>query len=193
MGGVYVVYFRHPPAKDILRNQKVLDFGESFYKKSAGAGGASTEEDETFGTEYWDGFLKKNNFVAIGAVYTKCEGRREQVGSVILQEDTVNGGVSSVTFFNMTFGKEISGGQFNIDVKYNGQDLYDNYWELCEMEEDVPQANKTFSCPIQAKHWSIQKEKHIPTYLPKGRFTTKGWAEDEDGEMIACAFADFLL
>ena len=33
------------------------------------------------------------------------EGRREQVGTVILQEDSVNGGVSSVTFFNKTFGE----------------------------------------------------------------------------------------
>ena len=103
LGGVYVVYFRHPPAKDILQNQGAgshRDFGESFYKKSSG--GQGTEKDETFGTEYWDVFLKKNNFVAIGAVYTKC-GECDEASFFY----TSNGRDSNKNFYNYrTYFKE---------------------------------------------------------------------------------------
>lgn len=145
------------------------------------------------GAAYWSEFLKEHKLVAIGAVFDKCEGDRIQIGTVVLQEDKEVGGVKSTTFFNTTFAEEITGGQFHIEVKYNGEDLYDNYWELCELEDELPEKERTFNCPIKAKHWSIEKDKHIPGYLPKGRFTTKAWAVDDNEKVIACGFSDFKL
>ncbi|XP_012941707.1 uncharacterized protein LOC101861063 [Aplysia californica] len=154
----------------------------------------SKHSEDNNGAEYWKQFLKVNKFVPIGAVFDKCEGDdRLQIGTVVLQADKALGGVKSVTFFNHTFKEEIAGGQFHIEVKYNGQDLYDNYWELCELEDDLPEKNRTFTCPIQAKHWTVVKEKHVPGYLPTGRFQTKAWAVDESENVLACGYADFKI
>ena len=77
--------------------------------------------------------------------------------------------VIRVVHIGLSPEEEIEDGTFSIDVKYNGQDLYDNYWSLCELEEELPPANRTFNCPISATHWTVQKPKHIPGYLPKVR------------------------
>nr|KAG5712945.1 hypothetical protein BaRGS_021739 [Batillaria attramentaria] len=63
---------------------------------------------------------------------------------------------------------DLEGGTFHVEVRYNGQDLYDNWWEICEMEEDLEPQNRTFSCPIRKGRQSLIKDKHIPGYLPKG-------------------------
>lgn len=145
------------------------------------------------GAAYWNQFLKVNNYLPIGAVFDKCDEPHEQIGTVVLLEDKELGGVKTITFFNVTFNEEIKGGQFNIDVKYNGNDLYDNYWDLCELEDELPEKNRTFNCPVHAGHWTVAKEKHIPGYLPKGRFTSKCWATDENDKVIGCGFSDFKL
>jgi len=203
LAGVYIGYFRHPPPDVLIQmNQRSFkgaklgqrsDFGESMFRPEFFKSHNGKQSDIIHGTTYWDNFLRKNKYVPIGAVYDKCEGERSQIGTVILLEDKELGGVSAWTFFNITFEEEIEDGTFSIDVKYNGQDLYDNYWSLCELEEELPPANRTFNCPISATHWTVQKPKHIPGYLPKGTFTSKAWATDDDDNVLGCGYSQFTL
>ncbi|RUS86839.1 hypothetical protein EGW08_005376 [Elysia chlorotica] len=143
--------------------------------------------------DYWEHFLKKQNLVPIGAVYNKCEGRRVQFGTVVLMEDKENGGIKARTYVNMTLDHTVDGGQFNIDSRYNGRGLYDNYWDLCEVEDDLPDEEKTFLCPLKPGKYIRVKDKPIPSYLPKGRFQSKIWATDQNGKMIGCGFSDFTI
>ncbi|GFO25080.1 phosphatidylglycerol/phosphatidylinositol transfer protein-like [Plakobranchus ocellatus] len=61
----------------------------------------------------------------------------------------------------------VDGGKFNIESRYNGRALYDNYWDLCDVEDDLPDEEKTFVCPLSPGLYSRVKDKAIPGYLPK--------------------------
>ncbi|CAL1529348.1 unnamed protein product [Lymnaea stagnalis] len=207
--GLYLKYFNRPPADVLLKMNKkpqsrfnfVEDRPVSFKPLDTRDRGAEydsyvdykREDTEVAGGEHWQGFLDSNNFVSIGAVYSACEGTRSQLGSVVLLEDKERGGVLARTYLNITIDHEIKEGTFHLEVKYNGQDLFTNYWELCELEDELPVVNKTFTCPVAAGKWSKVKDKHIPGYLPAGRYQTKAWAVDESRQVIACGFSDFNL
>lgn len=149
--------------------------------------------EEIENADFWEKFLKRENLVPIGAVYNNCDGHRTQLGTVVLMEDKENGGIKARTYVNITLEHTVDGGQFNIDSRYNGRGLYDNYWELCDVEDDLPEEEKTFVCPLKPGKYSRVKDKPIPGFLPKGRFQSKIWATDQNGKMIGCGYSDFTI
>ncbi|XP_059172343.1 uncharacterized protein LOC131953253 [Physella acuta] len=186
---IYLAYFKRPPTDVLLKMNRKSQFNLDPRPDA----GDKVDVDEVDNADVWTRFLHENHFVAVGALFDRCDGQRTQLGTVVLMEDKERGGVMTKTFVNMTVEKDINGGQFHVDIKYNGQELYTNYWELCELEQELPEANKTFTCPIRQGLISKVKVKHIMDYLPAGRYQTKGWALDESNEEIICGFADFVL
>lgn len=155
---------------------------------------ASEESDgELRGKVAWDKFIAENKYTVIGIVVNKCEKPTEQLGTVVMLPDSENGGVKTRTYYNFTLGEELKEGTFSLEVKYNGQDLYDNYWNICQMEDDLEPANRTFTCPIRKGRQSLVKEKHIPGYLPKGRYESKAWVKDGNDHLLVCGFSEFTL
>uniref|UniRef100_A0A0B6ZCD8 MD-2-related lipid-recognition domain-containing protein n=1 Tax=Arion vulgaris TaxID=1028688 RepID=A0A0B6ZCD8_9EUPU len=144
-------------------------------------------------TGYWQRFITRNNFVAVGAVYNKCDVGRTQLGTVILEEDKEEGGIRTKTFFNVTLERTLFSGEFHLEIRYNGNQLYGNYWDLCDVESNYPPENRTFNCPVAPGKWSLQKVKHVPSYLPSGRYQAKAWAVDNSGNVIVCGFCDFQI
>ncbi|KAK7505838.1 hypothetical protein BaRGS_00003109 [Batillaria attramentaria] len=154
---------------------------------------AKGDKSKLKGSVAWNRFIQDNGHTAIGVVFDRCEKPTEQLGTVIMLPDPEFGGVKSRTFYNFTLYNDLEGGTFHVEVRYNGQDLYDNWWEICEMEEDLEPQNRTFSCPIRKGRQSLIKDKHIPGYLPKGRYQSKAWVNTEQGELLVCGFSDFVL
>lgn len=56
-------------------------------------------------------------------------------------------------------------GEFLIDVKYNGKDLYDNHWEFCTIDENK-EVRQVF-CPYKPGFYAWATDKKIPKYIPK--------------------------
>ena len=54
-----------------------------------------------------------------------------------------------------------------IACQYNGKDLYSNHWELCTVEEGMP--DRVIYCPIAPGKHKFVKDLDIPNYLPKVR------------------------
>ncbi|GFR82691.1 phosphatidylglycerol/phosphatidylinositol transfer protein [Elysia marginata] len=158
-------------AKDDILSHKKRELGNS---------------EEIENADYWAKLLKQQNLVPIGAVYNKCDGKRIQLGTVVLMEDKENGGIKARTYVNITLEHTIDGGQFNIDSRYNGRSMYDNYWELCEVEDDLPDEEKTFTCPLKPGSYSRVKDKPIPGFLPKTvKYCTKLLRLREEAEKYA--------
>ncbi|KAH9490251.1 hypothetical protein Btru_035044 [Bulinus truncatus] len=223
VAAVYFKFFMRPPMNELMKMNKKspsnLDFGADSFKLDR----ALTREDQEKGEEsetetlgadeedggdseldreklqeaqdnYWSHFIEENNFIPIGAVYDRCEGPKVQLGSVVLLENKDDGGLLARTFINITLNHNVTGGTFFLKVKYNGKDLFENYWELCELEDELPVANRTFTCPIASGKWSKVKNKPIPGYLPTGRYQTKAWVEDEKKKTFVCAHSyDFFF
>lgn len=154
------------------------------------------EEEERKAVEYWEQFITKNDFTAIGEIYDNCDEKdRIMVGRTIMLPDKRWGGIkglTSRTFINTTLDSELTGGRFYIEVKYNGKDLYNNNWELCTMDEDYGD-DRLIYCPYNPGEYSFVKDRQIPIYLPKGRYETKGWIIDQGEQIILCGFSDFSL
>ncbi|XP_076470135.1 uncharacterized protein LOC143300393 [Babylonia areolata] len=169
-------------------DRKADDYGEG--KKGVTGGGGDMK-----GKAVWDKFIADNHHTVIGIVFDKCENPTEQLGTVVLLPDKENGGVMSRTFYNFTLDRVIDGEgwTFNIDVKYNGQDLYDNWWEVCEMEDDLDLKDRTFVCPVKPGRLSLVKDKHIPGYIPTGRYQSKAWVKDANNTVLVCGYSDFVL
>lgn len=61
--------------------------------------------------------------------------------------------------------KPLTEGEFLVDVKYNGKDLYDNHWEFCTIDEN--QEVKQVFCPYKPGFYTWATDKKIPKFIPK--------------------------
>ncbi|XP_055890438.1 uncharacterized protein LOC106071551 [Biomphalaria glabrata] len=210
---IYLKLFKRPPVDVLMKMNKKSKFNHDFGAESFRTVHPVLEEnekgplDELSDTEendvseddiedsdtYWRQFIEKNHFIPIGGVYNKCEGTKLQLGSVILIENKEDGSLLARTFVNFTLHDNVTSGTFSIKVKYNSKDLFEYSWELCELEDDIPEVNRTFTCPIQAGKFSKVKDKTIPGYLPAGRYQTKAWIVDEHKKTLLCGYSDFSL
>ncbi|XP_060073825.1 uncharacterized protein LOC132553587 [Ylistrum balloti] len=212
---VYVTYFNHGPPEDIMnrnRNQgqgvessnddkelrltkrdESKDIGE---EEDGGDDEVIKDEDNPDFVEskkLWDDFIKANNYVSIGDLYSGCEvGDRVLVGKTIMLPDKKKGGIKSRTFLNFTFEEDYTGGEFVLEVKYNNKDLYDNHWDMCTLDDQQP--DRLIFCPYKANaQWSWVKDKKIPGYLPKGRYETKAYITNQDEKRVLCGYSLFVL
>lgn len=64
-----------------------------------------------------------------------------------------------------TLEKALTEGEFLIDVKYNGKDLYDNHWEFCTIDEN--QKKRQVFCPYKPGFYEWATDKKIPKFIPK--------------------------
>ncbi|XP_041376607.1 putative phosphatidylglycerol/phosphatidylinositol transfer protein DDB_G0282179 [Gigantopelta aegis] len=117
---------------------------------------------------------------------------QQTVGTVVMLKDEVYGGVKTRTYMNFTLDEDLSeGSEFYIDVKYNDNGLYDNHWDLCEVEEDEDE--RDIYCPVAKGKKTYISDKKIPNYLPKGHYRTSARITNSKGVDILCGYADFVI
>ena len=56
-------------------------------------------------------------------------------------------------------------------MKYNGNAIYSKEWELCTLDEDYEDPERIVYCPFNPGDYSFVKDRSIPFYLPKVRFS----------------------
>ncbi|KAL4235443.1 hypothetical protein ACF0H5_007079 [Mactra antiquata] len=199
----YIAFFNHGAPENIMeQNRQNRDKVRFFEGDLGGEDSHMNDIEKDLAVEakkafdYWDTFIKKNDFTAIGEIYDSCEEKeRQMVGRTIMLPDVRWGGIKGVksrTFINYTLDSELTGGKFYLEVKYNGKDLFSRNWELCSLDEDYGDDRIIF-CPFIPGDYSFVKDRQIPIYLPKGRYETKGWITDQEEQTIACGFSDFSL
>ncbi|XP_074644842.1 putative phosphatidylglycerol/phosphatidylinositol transfer protein 2 [Tubulanus polymorphus] len=190
---VYLVYFRHPPPDDILAANRKKTASSRLARQALRDDYDYDDDDPVAASKrMWESWIEENGHVSIGELYDKCEGDdRIMVGKTILVPDKKLGGVTSFTYVNVTWENLIDDGELFIEVKYNGKDLYSNHWELCTVDEG--EEDQIIFCPIKPGQKNYRKQLKIPNYIPKGRYVTKAWATDQDGNEIGCAYSDFVL
>lgn len=196
----YGIFFHHGPPEEILKANKINRAHARHFASQEEQNMNELEKQEAMeekkAIEIWENFIKTNDFVSIGDIYDNCdETDRKMVGQAIILPDVRWAGMKGVksrTFINTTFESEVTGGSFNIEVKYNGKELFNRTWELCNGDEDNEE-NNVISCPLNPGNFTYVKDKPIPLYLPKGRYETKAWIKSQLDEIVLCGFADFSL
>ncbi|ELU11386.1 hypothetical protein CAPTEDRAFT_221728 [Capitella teleta] len=208
--GVYFTYFHRPPTSDILaanrqRREHIPDMAGPGMSKLDDDYEYSDGEDDDDVTDFGEGpeaaklsarrwlkFMDANDLVSIGELYDRCEGDSKiMLGKVAMVPDPVRGGIMARTYLNTTLKKEVSGGEMYIECSYNGKELYSNHWDLCTVEEGMD--DRIIFCPIGVGKQKFVKNLEIPSYLPKGRYTTKAWLTNQDEDILGCAFSDFTI
>ncbi|KAK6171189.1 hypothetical protein SNE40_019432 [Patella caerulea] len=207
---VYLTYFRHPPADELIRmNNHRFSMDSSHNVKSDSSNARQspeldTEKDtnvdlpEVVDKERakWENFLREKNYVSIGEVFDSCDAKsRKLVGQTIMLKDEKHGGVKTRTFLNFTTESDVTDGEFFIDVKYNDNDLFDNHWELCGLTyyNDDGEEEVLADCPYPKGFHSYTKDRKIPDYLPKGKFETNIWITDQNKDAVLCGRSIFVL
>lgn len=196
--GSYMAFFHHGAPEGIMAQNRANRPGiRVFQDKDKHMNELDHEiaEEEREAIEYWEDFIKKNDFTPIGEIFDNCDEKdRLMVGRTIMLPDVRWGGLKGVksrTFINTTLDAELTGGKFFLEVKYNGKVIYNKDWELCTLDEDYD--DRIVYCPFNPGDHSFVKDRQIPIYLPKGRYETKGWVTDQDNTIILCGFSDFTL
>ncbi|XP_060563256.1 putative phosphatidylglycerol/phosphatidylinositol transfer protein 2 [Ruditapes philippinarum] len=194
----YLAFFNHGPPENIMAANRGNRKGIRLFEDKDSHKNELDKEieaEERKALEYWEDFIKKHDYTAIGEIYDNCDEKdRMMIGRTIMLPDRRWGGIKGVTartFINTTLDSELSGGRFYLEVKYNGKDLYSNNWELCTLDEDYD--DRLIYCPFNPGEYSFVKDRQIPIYLPKGRYETKGWMTNQEEQIIACGFSDFSL
>ncbi|XP_048732340.2 uncharacterized protein LOC125649130 isoform X2 [Ostrea edulis] len=170
---VYMTMFNHGPASEILEaNRQVVRKSENSFKLDSlklDSNGEQEEEKESesaLSAKKWQKFVDENKLVAIGDVYNSCDNKdRITLGKAILLPDEETEGLKVRTFINITLKKALTEGEFLIDVKYNGKDLYDNHWEFCTIDEN--QKKRQVFCPYKPGFYEWATDKKIPKFIPK--------------------------
>jgi len=171
MSTVYLVYFHHGSAAEILAQNSMED-----NKLNRVVGRRSLAEDNWILTphqkfllaeeEKWDAFITKNKYVTIGKIWDNCDEKdRLNVGRIIMLPDLKKGGVKAKLFMNSTIGEEILEGEggIQIDIQYNTRDLYRSRWDLCSnIKPDDP-----MHCPIKKNlQLKMTREFKLHSWLP---------------------------
>nr|XP_006814393.1 PREDICTED: uncharacterized protein LOC100378211 [Saccoglossus kowalevskii] len=90
----------------------------------------------------WDGWVAKNDYVAIGGIYNRCDSPDKTMGKVLLMEDKELGGIKTVLVFNITWDHDTEFGTIYTVVKYDNMELYNNKFDLCTVDPEL------FVCPL---------------------------------------------
>lgn len=201
----YLMFFNHGPPEDVLeynrqhsgsRGRHFVPKGKDHDHRLDEELGKQLDDEEKKALHYWNDFIDRNDFVSIGEIYDNCDEKdRILVGKAILLPDIKWGGFKGVkarTFINTTFESELTGGQFFIEVQYKGTTIFKRDWELCTLDEDYGD-ERIIYCPFNPGDYSFVRDKKIPYLLPKGRYQTKGWVTDQNGDIILCGYSDFQL
>jgi len=142
--------------------------------------------------ERWERWLQIMDFVSVGELYDKCEGEDKLIlGQVILLPDKENGGIKAKIYSNFTLHEKIEDGEIHMQVKYNDVKIFQNYWPLCEAEDEME--DKVLYCPLQPGRKRFVKNMKVPNYLPKGKYTTRAWVYTPEKKMMGCAISEFVL
>ncbi|KAK3085909.1 hypothetical protein FSP39_010388 [Pinctada imbricata] len=189
----YMTVFNHEPPSEIIEaNRLALQAERKVGRQKAHRNNDGEDEETDKTAKVWQDFIDANNYVAIGDVFDTCEKGHQTIGKVILLNNEETGGLMARTFVNITLKTELTIGEFAVDVKYNGKELYDNKWEFCSMDEN--QKKRQIFCPYKAgKFYTWATDKNIPTYIPKGRYETKAWLTGDEGELITCGYSVLVL
>ncbi|XP_046585106.1 uncharacterized protein LOC124292099 isoform X2 [Haliotis rubra] len=166
--GIYYTYFKRPPLEELMRMNSKRTFSNRAPSNRNETVLNMNEDDLTDGevdssAGRWGSFVRRNNFVSVGEVWDR--GCDEDVDE----------------------------GEFYLDVKYNNNDLFDNHWDLCTLEEESDQDKRTISCPLKSGPKSEIKDREIPRYLPKGEYYTRSWITNQKGVVLMCGYSDFVL
>lgn len=177
-----MLFFNHGPPEEILKSNLKHNSNQD------------EDPDEFTDSEIaWRKFIKANKYVSIGSIWDACEGDKDTIGKVILLPDKQSKGLMTRTFINITFEEEFKEGELGISVKYNGKDLYDNKWDFCTIDEKEDEEDRQVFCPYKPGFHNWVTDRKIPKFLPKGKYFSKTWLKDADGEIVACGFSEFVL
>ncbi|XP_067651465.1 putative phosphatidylglycerol/phosphatidylinositol transfer protein 2 [Haliotis asinina] len=198
--GIYYTYFKRPPLEELMRMNSKRTFSNrapSIRNETV----FNVNEDDLIDGEVdtsaarWESFVRRNNFVSVGEVWDRgCDDKgRKTIGTVIMMPDKETGGLKTRTFVNYTLHEDVEEGEFYLDVKYNNNDLFDNHWDLCTLEEESDQDKRTIFCPIKRGQKNEIKDREIPIYLPKGKYYTRSWITNQNGVVLMCGYSDFVL
>lgn len=184
---IYFMFFRHAPADELLavNSKSSSDRLVSIGLPKAKLFNDGKDDLRRKQAEKWEQWAQDR--VVIGSYYSNCDDDAIMMGKVTMIPDKVNGGVLSYHYFNATWENEVEDGTMFIEVKYNGQDLYSNHFDLCTVDEEV------IRCPYKAGFNHIEGTIKIPAYIPTGQYTCKAWLKDQDDVVIGCGYADFLF
>jgi len=191
---VYVTYFHHGPASEVLQANAVRHVARRTLASN------STQDEDAQMAAYqlgkWEAWVDANGYVPIGEVYDKCEHDEHQLnlGRVVLLPDKKKGGLLAKLFINATLGQDVTSGGIQIDIKYNKHDLYGSRWDLCTAEDrELEVQNKILKCPIRAGRMRVAKPFKIPSFLPKGSYNLGIQIFNQDEAMVFCTKIEFAL
>lgn len=193
---LYMTMFNHGPPSEILEaNRQIVLKPKNDIDLSLDGEEADEDEEVSESVESakrWQKFVDDNKYVAIGDVYNSCDDKdRITLGKAILLPNEETGGLKVRTFINITLEKPLTEGEFLVDVKYNGKDLYDNHWEFCTIDEN--QEVKQVFCPYKPGFYTWATDKKIPKFIPKGKYHTRAWLNGDDGKLLTCGLTTFVL
>lgn len=193
---LYMTMFNHGPPSEILEaNRQIVLKPKNDVDLSLNGEEADEDEEVSESVESakrWQKFVDDNKYVAMGDVYNSCDDKdRITLGKAILLPDKETGGLKVRTFINITLEKPLTEGEFLVDVKYNGKDLYDNHWEFCTIDEN--QEVKQVFCPYKPGFYTWATDKKIPKFIPKGKYHTRAWLNGDDGKLLTCGLTTFVL
>ncbi|XP_062567964.1 putative phosphatidylglycerol/phosphatidylinositol transfer protein 2 [Saccostrea cucullata] len=189
---LYMTMFNHGPPSEIMEaNRRVVLKPQNAIELDSEE--LDEEESESVrSAKHWQKFVDDNKFVGIGDVYNSCDNKdRITIGKAIMLPDPETGGIKVRTFINITLEKPLTEGEFLVDVKYNGKDLYDNHWEFCTIDEN--QEVRQVFCPYKPGFYSWATDKKIPKFIPKGKYETRAWLNGDDGQLLTCGLTTFVL
>ncbi|XP_061196903.1 putative phosphatidylglycerol/phosphatidylinositol transfer protein 2 [Saccostrea echinata] len=189
---LYMTMFNHGPPSEIMEaNRRVVLKPQNSIELDSEE--IDEEESEAVrSAKHWQKFVDDNKFVGIGDVYNSCDDKdRITIGKAIMLPDEETGGIKVRTFINITLEKPLTEGEFLVDVKYNGKDLYDNHWEFCTIDEN--QEVRQVFCPYKPGFYSWATDKKIPKFIPKGKYETRAWLNGDDGKLLTCGLTTFVL
>lgn len=192
---LYMTMFNHGPPSEILEANRKRVLKPDGADLSLNGDEAAEDEEVSESVESakrWQKFVDDNKYVGIGDVYNSCDDKdRITLGKAILLPDKETGGLKVRTFINITLEKPLTEGEFLVDVKYNGKDLYDNHWEFCTIDEN--QEVKQVFCPYKPGFYTWATDKKIPKFIPKGKYHTRAWLNGDDGKLLTCGLTTFVL
>jgi len=191
---IYVAFFHHPPPDAILAANKPRKSSGHVVLRTLN----STNEDAVMAAYQiakWDAWVEANSYVSIGEVYDKCNDPvRLNLGRIVIYPDKKKGGLLCKLFMNCTLGEEIQSGGIQIDIQYNGRDLYHSRWDLCTAEDKEPdRQDKILSCPIPKGRTIVAKGFKVPAFLPRGTFTIKTEVINQNEKSVFCTMTELIL
>nr|XP_022337072.1 uncharacterized protein LOC111133210 isoform X2 [Crassostrea virginica] len=192
---LYMTMFNHGPPSEIMEaNRHILLKPQNEVQLAVGEEDEEDEEvsESVQSAKRWQKFVDDNKYVAIGDVFDSCDNKdRITLGKAILLPDKETGGLKVRTFINITLEQPLTEGEFLIDVKYNGKDLYDNHWEFCTIDENK-EVRQVF-CPYKPGFYAWATDKKIPNTSVSGKYYTRAWLNGDDGRMLTCGLTTFVL